>query len=156
MEVIGAVSSLIGMLTFTIQIARSVSDLIGNIKDAPQSLRRLDQEVNDLESILSQIDQPDFEDSGLSLYTTPVEMSLRTCRDELERLRELLTPLAPRSTEDGRRRRTWQGFKKFFKDDDLREAVNNLQSRKLSICLALMANLSRFVISRAVPCLNSR
>jgi hypothetical protein len=32
-----------------------------------------------------------------------------------------------------------------LKDDDIKSAVNALQSRKLTLCLALMANLSRYV-----------
>lgn len=146
MEVVGAVSSILAIVTAALQVARGLSNLIGEIKDAPQSLQRLSQELRDLEVIFVQIDQTNFRNSETSLNSAAVEMSVRSCRDELGRLRDLLESLAPKSTRSGIHQRTLQGIKKFFKDDSIGDAINALQSRKLSICLALMANLARFVI----------
>lgn len=146
MEVVGAVSSILAIITATLQVARGLSNLIGEIKDAPQSLQRLGQECRDLEVIFVQIDQTNFRNVETSLNSAAVEMSVRSCRDELGRLRDLLESLAPKSTGSGIHRRTLQGIKKFFKEDDIGDAINALQSRKLSICLALMTNLARFVI----------
>lgn len=147
MEAIGAVSSVLAIVTAALQIARGLSNLIGEIKDAPQSLERLGQELRDLEVIFAQIDQTNFRNSDISLNSVAVEMSVRSCRDELGRLRDLLESLVPKSTKSGIHQRTLLGIKKFFKDDDIKDAINALQSRKLSICLALMTNLARFVIS---------
>lgn len=154
MDVFGAVSGAVGILAVTLQVARGVSNLIGEIKDAPQSLQRLNQELQDLESILSQIDRANVGGSKINIGSTAVEISLKTCRDELERLQHLLKPLAPKSAEDGIHRRTFQGLKKLFKDDDIREAVNALQSRKLSICLALMTSLARSVYPWMISCVS--
>ncbi|KAL0636337.1 hypothetical protein Q9L58_004684 [Maublancomyces gigas] len=142
MEVVGAVSSILAIITATLQVARGLSNLISEIKDAPQSLQRLGQECRDLEVIFVQIDQTNFRNVETSLNSAAVEMSVRSCRDELGRLRDLLESLAPKSTGSGIHRRTLQGIKKFFKEDDIGDAINALQSRKLSICLALMTNLA--------------
>lgn len=146
MEAVGALSSVIAVIAAALQVARGISSLIDEIKDAPQSLQRLGQELRDLEVIFSQIDQSNDKHGEIPIYSAAVEVSLKSCRDELGRLSDLLGSLVPKSTGGGIHRRTFQGIKKFFKDDDIREATNCLQSRKLSICLALMTNLTRFVI----------
>lgn len=145
MDAIGAVSGILAIITAALQVSRAISNLISEIKDAPQSVQRLSQELRDLEVIFAQIDQTDTR-NGEPIYSAAVEMSLKSCRDELGKLQDLLESLVPKSTKGGIHQRTFYGIKKFFKDGDIGDAINSLQSRKLSICLALMTNLTRFVI----------
>lgn len=143
MDAIGAVSGILAIITAALQVSRAISNLISEIKDAPQSVQRLSQELRDLEVIFAQIDQTDTR-NGEPIYSAAVEMSLKSCRDELGKLQDLLESLVPKSTKSGIHQRTLYGIKKFFKDGDIGDAINSLQSRKLSICLALMTNLTRF------------
>lgn len=144
METIGAVSTVFGIVTSVLQITLEISNLISGIRNASHSLQRLDQELRDLEAILTQIEQTEAKHG---LYSPAADMSLKSCRDELRRLQGILEPLGLRSIGSGIRRRTLQGFIKLFRDKEIDNAVNALQSRKLSICLALMTDLARSVIS---------
>lgn len=53
----------------------------------------------------------------------------------------------PKSTKGGIHQRTFYEIKKFFKDGGVGGAINSLRSRELSICLALMTELTRVVIN---------
>lgn len=61
MEVLGAVSGALGIIAVTLQAAKSISSLIGQIVDAPHTLRRLHQELQDLELILTQLNQAKYD-----------------------------------------------------------------------------------------------
>lgn len=147
MEAVGAISGLLAIITAALQASCAISNFISQVKGAPQNVRQLGQELRDLEIIFAQIDQTSIGHTGV-IYSVAIEVSLRSCCDELKRLQGLLESLVPKppKVKSGIRQRTLYGIKKFLKDDDIREAVNALQSRKLSLCLALMTDLTRFVM----------
>ena len=143
-ETFGIVSGAIGAVAVGARVAREILGTISGIADAPQSLQRLEHELRDLDAILTHINQASTIDfHSTSAESIPSKAALQTCLDELTRLQRLVSPLEP-ARNAGRIQRSWKGLRAFLKDDDIKNAVNTLQSRKLTLCLALMANLSRY------------
>jgi hypothetical protein len=143
-EVIGILSGTVGIAAFVLQAVRDISNLAGDISDGPRRLQQLEQELYDLQLILSRLERLEsavYKD-GKASELSPVVLSVKTCHDELERLKRLLEPLLPKP--GGERIKLFQRMKTFLKDGEIKDAVSALQSRKLSLCLALMTNWSRF------------
>lgn len=88
MEAVGAVFRMLAVVTAALQISCAISNLISEIKDASQNVRRLGHELRDLE-VIAQIDQTNVGHTEV-VYSVAVEVLFRSCRDELKRLQGLL------------------------------------------------------------------
>lgn len=148
----------VGVVGVTLQVASSIISILSDISDASESLCRLLTEIQDLEIVLLSLQHH----SGRMKQKEPyreipkggkrgdqpnqLAVCIGNCRLELERLRSIVEPFRSRLTdvESGgmskKLKRGMAGLKKAFKDADIDKAVTSLQSRKLTICLALIGS----------------
>jgi Fungal N-terminal domain of STAND proteins len=81
-EVIGITASLLAVTTAAIQSTKSLYKTIELFKDRNKTLRRLQNELGDLTSILDSLAQvTDTEQSMLKLLQGPVERCSQVCRE---------------------------------------------------------------------------
>lgn len=132
-EVIGIVAAAIAFA----QTSAAVLDVLKKIKDTPKYVHDLQQELYDLESVLRQIDDTVPFQKGDS-----IEMVLRRCCETLKQLHELID-IAPENNH-----KLMQLVKVLRirpKENDIESFLRRLQSQKLTLTLALIARVNKYV-----------
>ncbi|KAF4343493.1 hypothetical protein FBEOM_2519 [Fusarium beomiforme] len=104
MEAVGAGASILTFITVAFSVTKSIHEALSSIKDGPQILRFLVDEIFQLESILQRLSQ--------------LEGLAKKCKDDLTAFDSQLKTLDV-SGSDGRRGRLWRKLRLCFSEKDL-------------------------------------
>ena len=129
-EVIGIVAATIGFA----QTIGAALDAMNKIKDAPKNIEELQHELQDLTAVLMQIESTYSYQKG-----DPTETVLRNCEDMLKQLQDLIQPFQPKE-KDNKFKQYVKGLRIRPNESEIESAVKRLQSQKLTLTLALIAN----------------
>jgi hypothetical protein len=132
-EAIGIVAAAIAFA----QATAVVLDGMNKVKDAPKNIQELRYELQDLETVLRQIDSTFPCERG-----DPTEPVLRSCSDTLKQLHDVIAPFQ-QEMEDNKIKQYVRGLRIRPKESEIESAVKRLQSQKLTLTLALLASVSR-------------
>ncbi|KAL5609486.1 hypothetical protein FOVSG1_004167 [Fusarium oxysporum f. sp. vasinfectum] len=113
MEAIGVGASILTFITF----AHSIHSALSAIKDGPEVIRLLADEIAKLESILQRLNQVSFVSID-NIDRSQLEGLAKKCKDDLVKLDSRLKSLDV-STSDGRRGHLWRKLKLCFSEKDL-------------------------------------
>ncbi|KAI1011900.1 hypothetical protein LB503_004280 [Fusarium chuoi] len=104
MEAVGAGASILTFITVAFSVTQSIHSALSAIKDGPQVIRLLADEISQLRSILHRLNEL----NGLA----------KKCKDDLSALNSRLESFDV-ATSDGRRGRLWRNLKLSFSEKDL-------------------------------------
>lgn len=135
-EVIGIISG----LTAIVKATTELYSLIDSIVDAPDFLTDLKSQLQTLETVLSEIDRQDA--TNPENATEALSVSLTRCKEHLDAIGILLKPLR-RKDKDGSARTTWKRIRTAFREDNIKTAMNELESSKNTLVLSLVALVAR-------------
>ncbi|KAH7212272.1 hypothetical protein DER44DRAFT_214536 [Fusarium oxysporum] len=113
MEAIGVGASILTFITF----AHSIHSALSAIKDGPEVIRLLADEIAKLESILQRLNQVSFVSID-NIDRSQLESLAKKCKDDLVKLDSRLKSFDV-STSDGRRGHLWRKLKLCFSEKDL-------------------------------------
>ena len=140
-ELVGVISSGIGIATLAAQITDSVIKLKSywdQLKDASEDLQLLIEEIEDLNLLLSEIEK-DQQRNPLSsrlLGSTAASKCFEHCKRGADRLKELTTELGLEIKAGGRWKKRWASAKVVLKKDRLEKYRSRLERASRSLSLA--------------------
>ncbi|EXK44770.1 hypothetical protein FOXG_03801 [Fusarium oxysporum f. sp. lycopersici 4287] len=117
MEAVGAGASILTFITVAFSVTQSIHLALSAIKDGPEVIRFLTNEIAQLESILQRLKQVSFAFID-DVDKSQLEGSAKKCKDDLAELDSGLKSFDV-STSDGRRGRLWRKLKLCFSEKDL-------------------------------------
>jgi ElaB/YqjD/DUF883 family membrane-anchored ribosome-binding protein len=132
-EVVGIAAAAIAFA----QASVVVLDIMKKIKDAPKNIQELQSELEDLAAVLRQID-----DSFSCQKGDPTDTALRSCEKMLKRLRDRVTHLQ-QELGDNKFKQLITGFRWRLIESEIESAVKQLQSKKVTLALALITSIHR-------------
>ncbi|KAF8243651.1 hypothetical protein K440DRAFT_38346 [Wilcoxina mikolae CBS 423.85] len=127
-------STAIGLLSGIAAIIKATTELyslIDSIVDAPGFLTDLKSQLQTLGIVLSEIDRT----SNQQNTSEALKVSLDKCKELLDAIGILLKPLR-REDKDGSVRAKWKQIRTAFKEDEIKSAMNGLESFKITLVLA--------------------
>ncbi|KAL5602405.1 hypothetical protein FOBRF1_009938 [Fusarium oxysporum] len=138
MEAVGAGASILTFITVAFSVTRSIHSALSAIKDGPEAIRFLTDEIAQLESVLQRLKQLSFV-SVDDIDRSQLEGLAKKCKGDLAELDSQLKSL-DFSTSDGRRGRLWRKLKLCFSETDLDHIRHVVQDhvRHLTIRLHLI------------------
>ena len=139
-EVLGVVAGGMGIGSLANQIVGSVQqilDLWSSIKDAPENVQSLLEELNLLGNLLSKMsgDGDEAEEQSLSLRQATTEVT-RYCQLAPDSIDGVLKHLASEMTSNKRRIRQWAAVKVTVKGKRLEKSLARLERAKSLLTLA--------------------
>ncbi|EWZ92492.1 hypothetical protein FOWG_05608 [Fusarium oxysporum f. sp. lycopersici MN25] len=117
MEAVGAGASILTFITVASSVTQSIHLALSAIKDGPEVIRFLTNEIAHLESILQRLKQVSFTFID-DVDKSQLEGLAKKCKDDLAELDSRLKSFDV-STSDGRRGRLWRKLKLCFSEKDL-------------------------------------
>ncbi|KAF4947376.1 hypothetical protein FGADI_10447 [Fusarium gaditjirri] len=117
MEAVGAGASILTFITVAFSVAQSINSALSAIKDGPEVIRLLTDEIAQLESVLQRLKGLSFV-SVHDIDRSQLEALAKKCKDDLAELDFRLKSLDI-STSDGRRGRLWRKLKLCFSEKEL-------------------------------------
>ena len=132
-EVLGAVASGISIVTLAAQIAASVVKLKSywnQIKDAPEDIMLLIDELDDLRLLLCAIEKDQSRNpiSSPIMDDTVASRCLEHCRRGADRLQNLVDELSTNIYASNRLRSKWASTKVVLKKDDIKKYKTHLKA----------------------------
>src|SRR5436190_3656844 len=120
---LGIVASVTGVVAFGFQVSISIANLINDIRDAPQYVLSLKDEIECLQILLQHLERKlrsDF--SGSIPYPQDVSADLKTVLTNLERELKKIDAYIKGLSVEGKRFQTWHSFlsvmkRKYHEDD---------------------------------------
>ncbi|KAK3898027.1 hypothetical protein C8A05DRAFT_38399, partial [Staphylotrichum tortipilum] len=134
MEAIGGGASVLAFITVAIQSAKTISDLLSGIKDAPDNVRRTAETVSMLQSALEQLAKWQQE-SGAALPQV-LEGQVKACSNNLEAYAFTLGKLQALDT-DGRGRRAWKRARAVLDEKQLDKMIVTMAAHSSALGLSL-------------------
>ncbi|EWG54109.1 hypothetical protein FVEG_12403 [Fusarium verticillioides 7600] len=117
MEPVGATASILTFVTVAFSATKSIYGALSAIKDGPEILSSISDEVSQLQSILQRILQVVSSTAGPA-DRSKLEQMVKKCRDDLLGFEAKLRQLDVAGA-DGRRGQLWRKFKICFEEKDL-------------------------------------
>ncbi|KAF5568810.1 hypothetical protein FPHYL_2617 [Fusarium phyllophilum] len=117
MEPVGATASILTFVTVAFSATKSIYGALSAIKDGPEILSSINDEVSQLQSILQRILHV-VSSTARPADRSKLEQMVKKCRDDLVRFEAKLRQLDV-SGADGRRGQLWRKFKICFEEKDL-------------------------------------
>jgi hypothetical protein len=117
MEAVGAGASILTFITVAFSVSKSIHETLSTIKDGPEILRYLNDELSQLEGILQRFLQISFA-SISATDISELEVLVKKCQDDLVSFKVKLCQLDILGG-DGRRGRLWRKLKLCFEEKDL-------------------------------------
>jgi len=149
--VVGVIASGISIGTLAAQITSSIIKLKSywdQIQDAPEDMRDLIEELEDLNQLLIDIEEDQRQNPMSNLILDPSSSSrcLQHCKQGATRLKELADSLSEDMKGSSKSKRKWASVKLVLKKDKIDRYRIKLQ-RVISLL-----NLSHQIYTRSVPC----
>src|SRR5579863_4019028 len=137
MEVVGAAASVAGLVTLLgqlLQSAKQLHEFWSSIKEVPESLRWLVDDLDMIREVLVLIKDQATQGSDTSGSGNAIPL-LQKCISYVENLEGLVKPL---QSENGasRRLKTWKSVKAVFATEKIKFYRDNLESAKVTLLLA--------------------
>ncbi|KAG9502035.1 hypothetical protein J7337_007746 [Fusarium musae] len=117
MEPVGATASILTFVTVAFSATKSIYGALSAIKDGPEILSSISDEVSQLQSILQRILQV-VSSTARPADRSKLEQMVKKCRDDLLGFEAKLRQLDVAGA-DGRRGQLWRKFKICFEEKDL-------------------------------------
>nr|RBQ90718.1 hypothetical protein FVER53263_12403 [Fusarium verticillioides] len=117
MESVGATASILTFVTVAFSATKSIYGALSAIKDGPEILSSISDEVSQLQSILQRILQV-VSSTARPADRSKLEQMVKKCRDDLLGFEAKLRQLDVAGA-DGRRGQLWRRFKICFEEKDL-------------------------------------
>ncbi|RBR17539.1 hypothetical protein FVER53590_12056 [Fusarium verticillioides] len=122
MEAVGAGASILTFITVAFSVTQSIYSALSAIKDGPEVIRLLTDEIFQLKSILQRLNEVSFVSIN-DIDKSQVNSLAKKCKDDLSTLNSRLKSLDVAASE-GRRDRLWRNLKLSFSDlDQIRHVV---------------------------------
>ncbi|KAF5267160.1 hypothetical protein FOXYS1_1970 [Fusarium oxysporum] len=135
MEAVGAGASILTFITVAFSVTQSIHLALSAIKDGPEVIRFLTNEIAQLESILQRLKQVSFAFID-DVDKSQLEGLAKKCKDDLAELDSRLKSFDV-STSDGRRGRLWRKLKLCFSEKDLDHIRHVVQSHVQHLTIRL-------------------
>ena len=153
-EVIGAVSSVLGIATVAVKATSALITLLHNIKDAPRAISDLHSQLQTLKTVLDEIDEvfsAGGEKGGPAI--TPTKCALNDCSRVLEEVSAVLEPLRQglQATDGGKMQASWAKFRTATMENEITDSVRRLETFKTTLVIALVLAVARFIPHRVYP-----
>lgn len=138
MEVIGAVSGVVGVLAFTFKLAGEVTVLVADIRNAPEDIIQLRTELQDLSDILDWIQilsgrhQLRPEDKPLEVA---VITQLKRCKNNMEDIKQKLKRFFKKGSE---RRGPLQIISWRIRKGEIRDLKDKLRDSRAQLQLSVL------------------
>lgn len=117
MEAVGAGASILTFITVAFSVTQSIHSALSAIKDGPQVIRLLADEISQLRSILHRLNEVSFVSIN-DIDKSQLNGLAKKCKDDLSALNSRLESFDV-ATSDGRRGRLWRNLKLSFSEKDL-------------------------------------
>ncbi|KAF5609931.1 uncharacterized protein FSUBG_3712 [Fusarium subglutinans] len=117
MEAVGAGASILTFITVAFSVTQSIHSALSAIKDGPQVIRLLTDEIFQLKSILQRLDEVSFVSIN-DIDKSQLNGLAKKCKDDLSALNFRLKSLDV-ANSDGRGDRLWRKLKLSFSGKDL-------------------------------------
>ncbi|KAF5529581.1 hypothetical protein FMEXI_14073 [Fusarium mexicanum] len=117
METVGAGASILTFITVAFSVTQSIHSALSAIKDGPQVIRLLTDEIFQLKSILQRLDEVSFVSIN-DIDKSQLNGLAKKCKDDLSALNSRLKSLDV-ANSDGRGDRLWRKLKLSFSERDL-------------------------------------
>ncbi|SCV52755.1 uncharacterized protein FFB14_12773 [Fusarium fujikuroi] len=126
MEAVGAGASILTFITVAFSVTQSIHSALSAIKDGPEIIRSLTDEIAQLENVLQRLKTLSFV-SVDDIDKSQLKRLAEKCKDDLDKLDSRLRSLDV-STSSGRRGRLWRKLKLSFAEKELDHIRNKIQS----------------------------
>lgn len=126
MEAVGAGASILTFITVAFSVTQSIHSALSAIKDGPEIIRSLTDEIAQLENVLQRSKTLSFV-SVDDIDKSQLKRLAEKCKDDLDKLDSRLRSLDV-STSSGRRGRLWRKLKLSFAEKELDHIRNKIQS----------------------------
>jgi hypothetical protein len=117
MEAVGAGASILTFITVAFSVTQSVHSALSAIKDGPQVIRLLTDEISQLKSILQRLKEVSFVSID-GIDKSQLSNLAQKCKDDLSTFSSRLESLNV-ATSDNRQGRLWRKLKLSFSEKDL-------------------------------------
>ncbi|RBR12478.1 uncharacterized protein FIESC28_08602 [Fusarium coffeatum] len=117
MEAVGFGASILTFVAAAVSVSKSIHDILSAIKDGPETIGFLNNEISQLEAILQRLLQVSASTAGLS-DRPELEQLVKKCKDDLVAFEAKLRQLDV-SGADSRRGRLWRKLKICLEEKDL-------------------------------------
>ncbi|KAF5568500.1 hypothetical protein FPHYL_2748 [Fusarium phyllophilum] len=117
MEAVGAGASILTFITVAFSVTQSIHSALSAIKDGPEVIRSLTDDITQLKSVLQRLKKLSFV-SVDDIDKSQLERLAKKCQGDLAKLDSRLNCLDV-STSDGRRGRLWRKLKLCFSEKEL-------------------------------------
>ncbi|KAF5963604.1 hypothetical protein FBULB1_13275 [Fusarium bulbicola] len=117
MEAVGAGASILTFITVAFSVTQSIHSALSAIKDGPQVIRLLTDEISQLKSILQRLNEVSFVSIN-DIDKSQLNSLAKKCKDDLSVLNSRLKSLDV-ANSDGRGDRLWRKLKLSFSEKDL-------------------------------------
>ena len=129
---LGAVAAASQLAEQSLKIINFVIDLYSKVRDAPESIRKQSDQLDQLIHIAKLIeDNP-------PLRRDEVVSSLRSCLDEAKKLQEILTNIST-AAGDGKVKKFWRALDGVATEKRILALFENLEQKKSSLLLCIQA-----------------
>ncbi|KAG5778047.1 hypothetical protein H9Q73_008272 [Fusarium xylarioides] len=135
MEAVGAGASVLTFITVAFSVTQSIHSALSAIKDGPEVIRSLTDDIAQLESVLQRLKKLSFV-SVDDIDKSQLEQLAKKCQIDLAGLDSRLKSLDV-STSDGRRGRLWGKLKLCFSEKELDHIRNGIQGHLQHLTLQL-------------------
>ncbi|KAF4444218.1 hypothetical protein FACUT_799 [Fusarium acutatum] len=117
MEPVGATASILTFVTVACSATKSIYGALSAIKDGPEILRSINDEISQLQNILQRLSQV-VSSTARPTNRSKLEQLVKKCRDDVVGFEAKLLQFDI-SGADGRRGQLWRKLKICFEDKDL-------------------------------------
>lgn len=138
MEAVGASASILTFITVAFSVSKSIHETLSTIRDGPEILRSLNDELSQLETILQRFLSISFAFTSAT-DISELERLVKKCQDDLVGFNTKICQLDV-SGGDGRRGRLWRKLKICFEEKDLEHirAVVRSHAQLLTLRLSII------------------
>ena len=138
-EIIGVVASGISIGTLAVQIVgcvQKILDLWSTVKDAPENIRSLLEEIELLGNILSEIDSEKTWQTQTPSPRPAVVKTIEYCQEAADCISHVTKVLSEGLSSTSGRRRYWIAIKTVMKEKNLMRCLSRLERAKSLLNLA--------------------
>jgi hypothetical protein len=141
-EVLGAVASVAQLAAVSVCVIRSLSVLLSQMSDAPESILRRKLDIEQLLQVTSQVERCP------NLQTAPISSILSSLSNEVEELKGFLVKMSP-TAKDSKGKTYWKTLSWTKREKQVLSMFTKLEEKKtlLTLCVAVIDAEQRHLAS---------